>query len=60
MWLLNPSYNETVEAVWVHTVSPDTKSNVLKKVEKCGKGLTWWNKVFLGMFKRSWKKKRKC
>jgi len=48
MWLSNLGYGKIVEAVWRNTDEIGVRRNVLEKIQKCGKDLSWWNKNVFG------------
>ena len=52
MWLSDPSCGETVEEVWCNTRDLNPSLAILKKVAKCEKALTWWNKHNFGHLRR--------
>ena len=48
MLLSNSSCEEIVQAAWYHTSGLDPTNEILKKVEKCGSDLSWWNHNVFG------------
>ena len=48
MWLSNPSCEEVVQAAWYCFGGVEFEGDVLKKVEKCGRDLSWWNRNVFG------------
>ena len=58
MWLSDSGCGEVVEAAWRSCVSLDPNKEILGKIEKCGKDLTWWNYNVFGNVRRELKKKR--
>ena len=52
MWLSDPSCGETIEEVWNSTRGLNPSLAILKKVAKCEKELTWWNKHKFGHVRR--------
>ncbi|XP_075670495.1 uncharacterized protein LOC142640320 [Castanea sativa] len=57
MWLSNSRCGEVVEATWRSCVSLDPDKEILGKIEKCGKDLSWWNFNVFGNVRRGLKKK---
>ena len=47
-----------VEAAWRSCVSLNPNKEILGKIEKCGKDLSWWNYNVFGNVRRELKKKR--
>ena len=43
MWLADTRCAEIIEASWQSSLYHFGDDAILKKVEKCGKELTWWN-----------------
>jgi len=43
MWLSNSNCAKTVVASWQLGLNQMGDDAILKKVEKCGKELTWWS-----------------
>lgn len=41
MWLSNAGYEEIVQLVWNITGESDSKMDLIAKVDKCGRDLTW-------------------
>ena len=58
MWLSDSGCGEVVETAWRSCVSLDPNKEILGKIEKCGKDLTWWNYNVFGNVRRELKKKR--
>ena len=58
MWLSGSRCGEVVEAAWRSCVSLDPNKEILGKIEKCGKYLSWWNYNVFGNVRRELKKKR--
>ena len=58
MWLSDNGCGEVVEAAWRSCVSLDPNKEILGKIEKCGKDLTWWNYNVFRNVRREIKKKR--
>ena len=52
MWLSNTGCEEVVQAAWTSVGDFGSEEAILAKVEKCGKGLSWWNKKIFGNVKR--------
>lgn len=48
MWLSNPTCEETIQAAQYHTSSLDPSNEILKKIERCGPDLSWWNRNVFG------------
>ena len=59
MWLSNLDYGEIVEAVWRNTDEIGVGRNVLEKIQKCGKDLSWWNKNVFGNGRKELERLRK-
>ena len=59
MWLLDNRCGETVEASWCSSISEIGDSAIIKKVERCGKDLAWWNRNIFGNVKLELERKRK-
>ena len=58
MWLSDSGCGEVVETAWRSCVSLDPNKEILGKIEKCGKDLTWWNYNVFRNVRREIKKKR--
>ncbi|XP_050254842.1 uncharacterized protein LOC126700675 [Quercus robur] len=58
MWLFDSRCGEVVEAAWRSCVSLNPNKEILGKIEKCGKDLSWWNYNVFGNVRRELKKKR--
>ena len=48
MWLSNPSCEVVVQAAWYCFGGVEFEGDVLKKVEKCGRDFSWWNRNVFG------------
>ena len=59
MWLSNKGCGRVVEAVWRNIVSNEAKTQVLKKIEKCGLELIQWSRKNFGHVRRELVEKRK-
>ena len=59
MWLSDPSCGEMVEEVWCNTRDQNPSTTILKKVVRCEKELTWWNKHNFGHVRRELEFKKK-
>lgn len=57
MSLSNSRCGETVEAAWINTEGANSDNKILKQVEKCEKGLIWWNHNCFGNVQRELEKK---
>ena len=51
MWLLDNRCGETVEASCCSSISEVGDDAIIKKVERCGKDLAWWNRNIFGNVK---------
>ena len=49
---------EIVEATWSHHDFDTNDSNILRRVESCGKELAWWNRNIFGNVRRELEKKK--
>ena len=58
MWLFEERCTEIVEATWSHHDFGTNDSNILRRVESCGKELAWWNRNIFGNVRRELEKKR--
>ncbi|XP_075655057.1 uncharacterized protein LOC142625254 [Castanea sativa] len=58
IWLFDSRCGEVVEVAWRSCVSLDPNKEILGKIEKCGKDLSWWNYNVFGNVRRELKKKR--
>ena len=58
MWLSDSSCGEVVDAAWRSCVVRDSDSEIIRKIDKCGKDLSWWNYNVFGNVRRELKKKR--
>ena len=58
MWLSDSRCGKVVEAAWRLCVSLDSNKEILGKIEKCGKDLSWWNYNVFGNVRRELKKIR--
>lgn len=58
MWLSDERCTEIVEAIWSHHDFGTNDSNILRRVESCGKELAWWNRNIFGNVRRELEKKR--
>ena len=58
MWLSDQCCTEIVEASWSHHDFGTNDSNILRRVESCGKELAWWNRNIFGNVRRELEKKR--
>ena len=58
MWLSDCRCGEVVEAAWRSCVARDSDREILGKIDKCGKDLSWWNYNVFGNVRRELKKKR--
>ena len=52
MWLSNTGCEEVVQAAWTSVGDFGSEEAILAKVEKCGKDLSWWNKIVFGNVRR--------
>ena len=59
MWLSDNHCGETVEASWCSSISEIDDSAIIKKVERCGKDLAWWNRNIFGNVRLELRRKRK-
>lgn len=59
IWISNGRCGETVEASWCNSTYGEGDDTILKKVEKCGKDLTWWNRNIFGNVRLELGRKRK-
>ena len=59
MWLANNRCAETIEASWQSSLYQFSDNAVLKKVEKCGKELTWWDLNVFGNVRKELEEKNK-
>ena len=48
MWLLDVRCGEVVEASWSSYQQGFSDSDIMKRVEKCGRDLAWWNHNIFG------------
>ena len=58
MWLSDSCCGEVVDATWRLCVARDLDSEIIRKIDKCGKDLSWWNYNVFGNIRRELKKKR--
>ena len=58
MWLLDSSCGKVVDVAWRSCVARDSDSEIIRKIDKCGKDLSWWNYNVFGNVRRELKKKR--
>ena len=58
MWLSDSSCGEVVGAAWRLCVARDSDSEIIRKIDKCGKDLSWWNYNVFGNVRKELKKKR--
>ena len=58
MWLSDSRCGEVVDAAWRSCVARDSDSEIIRKIDKCGKDLSWWNYNVFGNVRRELKKKR--
>ena len=58
-WLLDIRCGETVEASWCSSIHGMGDDAILKKVDRCGKDLSWWNRNIFGNVKLELERKRK-
>ena len=58
MWLSDSRCGEVVEAAWRSCVARDSDSEIIGKIDKCGKDLSWWNCNVFGNVRMELKKKR--
>lgn len=56
MWLSNNLCGEIVEASWLKGGILGSSNDVLMKVDKCSKELTWWNKNCFENVRKVWKR----
>ena len=59
MWLSDNRCGETVVASWCSSISKVGEDAIIKKVERCGKDLAWWNRNIFGNVKLELERKRK-
>ena len=59
MWLSDERCAETVEAFWSSYSLGHSHSDILKRVENCGRDLSWWNHNIFGNLRKELKKKKK-
>ena len=59
MWLLDNRCGETVEASCCSSISEVGDDAIIKKVERCGKDLAWWNRNIFGNVKLELERKQK-
>ena len=52
MWLSNTGCEEVVQAPRTSVGDFGSEEAILAKVEKCGKDLSWWNKIVFGNVRR--------
>ena len=48
VWLTDEGCGRTIESVWRTSCYCQTRSMVMKKIEKCGLGLTQWSRKMFG------------
>ena len=48
MWLSHTGYEEVVHSAWGSFGETGLERDIMAKVEKCGKDLTWWNRNVFG------------
>lgn len=58
MWLSNVRCAEMVEASWSSYSHEHGDDAIIKKVEQCGKDLTWWNHNIFGNVRKELAKKK--
>ena len=58
MWLFDSRCGEVVQVAWRSCVSLDPNKEILGKIVKCGKDLSWWNYNVFGNVRRELKKKK--
>ena len=58
MWLSDEGCGEVVEASWSSYHHGSNDSNILKRVEKCGRDLEWWNYNIFGNVRKDLAKKK--
>ena len=59
MWLADKGCGETVEGVWQASYEGSENLKVIRKIEKCGKELTFWSRNNFGNVRRELVKKRR-
>ena len=59
MWLADKGCGETVEGVWEASYDEGDNRRMLRKIENCGKELTWWSQECFRNVRKELQKKRK-
>lgn len=58
MWLSDERCADTVEASWSSFEHSTNDSEILNRIDRCGKNLSWWNRnIFLNVRRELVKKK---
>ena len=58
MWLSDNRCGETVEAAWGSMENRYGDREIMMKIEKCGKELSWWNQNCFGNVHKELEKKK--
>ena len=58
MWLLDSRCGEIVEAAWSSMENQYGDREIMMKIEKCGKELSWWNQNCFGNVRKELEKKK--
>ena len=58
MWLSDERCGEVVEALWLSYHHGFSDSDILKRVDKCGRDLEWWNYNIFGNVRKELAKKK--
>ena len=58
IWLLDERYGEVVEASWSSYHHSFSDSDILKRVDNCGRDLKWWNYNIFGNVRKELAKKK--
>ena len=59
MWLFNRECEDVIFSAWHSGDSLGFEDDVLKKIDKCGKKLTWWDKNVFGNVRRELERLKK-
>lgn len=60
MWMTDMGCSEKIEAIWSERSTDPWDTRVIKKIEKCGKELSWWSKKCFGNVPKELDKKNKA
>lgn len=58
MWMTDMGCSEKIEAIWSERSIDPWDTRVIKKIEKCGKELSWWSKKCFGNVPKELEKKK--